>query len=105
MDTLDKPICVIEGFNFWMPNAFTPNGDGKNDFFQPQGTAWVDKNYAFEIFNRWGKRIFKTNDITAGWDGETKGEVDPFNRYLWRVTVTDILDRPHDFKGFVLILK
>ncbi|MCW3077151.1 MAG: hypothetical protein JWO32_1760 [Bacteroidetes bacterium] len=105
-DTIQKNVCVIEGFNFWIPDCFTPDNDNLNETFIPKGTAWVEKNYLFEVFNRWGTRIFHTNDSTQGWTGKASENIsDPSDVYLWRVSVTDNLDIAHEMKGFVLLLK
>jgi gliding motility-associated-like protein len=56
----------------WFPNAFTPNGDGVNDFFKPKGQEI--SRYKLQIFNRWGAMIFESNNISVGWDGFVKGE-------------------------------
>jgi gliding motility-associated-like protein len=104
-DTLDQAVCVLEPFTFWAPNAFTPNKDGVNDTFFAKGTSWTDKNYVFEIYDRWGKRIFRTTDVTGEWDGRTKGETDQQDRYFYHFRITDVRDEVHDYKGFVLLLK
>lgn len=105
-DTTDKVVCVIEGFNFWAPDCFTPDNDNLNEIFIPKGTAWVQKNYLFEVFNRWGTRIFHTNDPATGWNGKASGsDSHPPDVYVWRVAVTDNLDIAHEMKGFVLLLK
>ena len=88
-----------------MPNSFSPNGDGLNELFMPQGTGYVTDNYLFEIYTKWGSRVFRTNDITAGWDGKSKGGADSFNQYLWYLRVTDNLGTIHNLKGFVTLLK
>ena len=59
--------CVI-----LFPNAFTPNGDGKNDYFKILN-AFNLKEYSLSIFNRWGQQVFSTTDFTVGWNGEIKG--------------------------------
>jgi gliding motility-associated-like protein len=105
-DTVEKNICVLEGFNFWMPNCFTPNTDNMNEVFIPKGTAWVEKNYSFEVYNRWGSRIFQTSSISEGWDGKAGDKIyDPSNVYYWRVTVTDNLDQIHEFRGHVMLFR
>jgi gliding motility-associated-like protein len=55
----------------WFPNAFTPNGDGLNDFYKPVGKEIT--RYKLQIYNRWGAMIFESNDISIGWDGFVKG--------------------------------
>ena len=58
----------------FMPNAFTPNGDGKNDVFRIPSGALIDLE-EFSIFNRWGEVLFSTRDRVTGWDGKYKGEL------------------------------
>ncbi len=104
-DTVDKNICVIEGFNIWVPNCFSPNNDGKNDVFMPKGTGWIERGYVFEIFNRWGTRIYHTNNMNDSWDGKTKNLYDQDDAYFWHVSVTDNLNNEYNYKGLVYILK
>jgi hypothetical protein len=59
IDTAIKFVCVIEGFNFYMPNCISVNDDKLNEILVPKGTGWSAKNYLFEVYNRWGKRIFE----------------------------------------------
>lgn len=76
---------------FEMPNAFTPNGDGKNDFFGPvfrqQFTSGI---VAFEIYDRWGKLVFSDHSGSApkGWDGYFRGKAVDQGVYFYRITVT-----------------
>jgi gliding motility-associated-like protein len=106
VDSVEKNVCVIEGFNFWMPNAFTPNTDNMNEVLIPKGTAWAEKNYSFEVYNRWGSRIFQTGDIHQGWDGKAGDKLyDPSNIYYWKVSITDILDDVHEFRGHVMLFR
>ena len=103
---LEKYICVIEGFNFYMPNCFTPNDDNLNEKFLPIGTGFTSKDYTFDIYNRWGTKIFTTNDITKAWDGKpTIDKYDPSNVYFWRVKITDTVNDTHLFTGHVLLLR
>lgn len=60
--------CVI-----LFPNAFTPNGDGRNDLFKILN-AFNLKDYSLMIFNRWGQMVYSTTDFTQGWNGEIKGQ-------------------------------
>jgi gliding motility-associated-like protein len=104
-DTIEKEICVTEGFNFWMPNAFSPDGDTKNDILIPQGTGWMPDDYTFEIFDRWGELIFKTDDPTMAWDGKVRGSKGTDEIYVWHVFLKDIYDKEHEFRGHVLIMR
>ncbi len=68
-DTAEVHIDVRE--QLFLPNAFTPNGDGMNDVFRLENYGYQGVN-AFMIFNRWGEKIFHTIDGTQGWDGTYK---------------------------------
>jgi gliding motility-associated-like protein len=71
LPTSTNDTVTCDGSYIYMPNAFTPNGDGLNDVFKIYG-----KNIAinrFEIFNRQGEMVFETNDVNTGWDGSYKG--------------------------------
>ena len=71
-----------------MPNAFTPNGDGKNDSFGlPDGVQFELKE--FSIFNRWGNKIFTTADIRKAWDGRLNGVKSDAGTYVYFVRGTD----------------
>ena len=105
-DFTEKYICVIEGYNFYMPNCFTPNDDNLNEILKPRGTGWTATNYQFEIYNRWGTRIFITNDVAKGWDGKANAEkYDPSNVYFWRVKITDNVNDNHLHIGHVGVLR
>lgn len=77
----DSVIVVVlkkpcEDANIYIPNAFTPNGDGKNDVLYVRGNYIT--NLFFAVYDRWGQKMFETKDITKGWDGTFKGKhMDP----------------------------
>jgi gliding motility-associated-like protein len=64
-------LCTEDGI--YVPNAFTPNSDDKNDIFKIRGYG-VREISVFRVFNRWGELVFETNDINQGWDGTFNGE-------------------------------
>jgi gliding motility-associated-like protein len=67
---VNLPIC--DEPNVFVPNAFSPDGDGYNDIIYVEGNAITDIN--FIIYNRWGEQVFKSNDKNIGWDGKFKGK-------------------------------
>ncbi|KAF5053014.1 SprB repeat protein [anaerobic digester metagenome] len=70
-----------------MPNAFTPNGDGRNDVFRPVLLGDVTPSRFFmQIYNSWGELIYETNDYGAGWDGTVKGSPAPSSVYVYVIT-------------------
>lgn len=82
-DTITVEIYVEPQTTFYVPNAFTPNGDGTNEVFRP--IIFDVSDYTFEIYNRWGERIYETNDRKAGWNGRIKNQNAPDGVYVWRV--------------------
>jgi len=73
----------------YIPNAFTPDGNGLNDMFKPILTAPVT-NYHLLVFNRWGNRIFESSNSAGGWDGKLNGVDQPLGVYVFILTFTDI---------------
>lgn len=71
----------------YVPTAFTPNGDGNNDLFKAEFGENVIK-FQLEVFNRWGQRVFNSNDFKKGWDGRIQGLLQPTGVYAWKITYT-----------------
>jgi len=73
----------------WLPNAFTPNGDGLNDAFGPVHHCFTGFFfYEFSVYNRWGQRIFDTDDPEKQWDGRWKGRLQDANTYFYMLQYT-----------------
>jgi gliding motility-associated-like protein len=72
------PCCE----EIFIPNAFSPNNDGTNDLFRVT-TAAGGELIQFDVFNRWGKRVWSTNDFRSGWDGTYLGESQPMETYFY----------------------
>jgi gliding motility-associated-like protein len=91
-DTTSLPIHVSADELLYIPNAITPNGDGKNDWFMPFGAGWSIDNYEMRIYNRWGQLLFVTTNINKPWYGETlnTGEKVPTGVYVWKVWYVDL---------------
>lgn len=69
--------------SLYVPNAFTPDGDGKNDIFLPKGESITLFNLL--IFNRWGELVFESNDPAFGWDGLFQGKISQAGIYAWKL--------------------
>lgn len=82
-DTTTRNVIVKPAHTFYIPTAFTPNEDGLNETFKPQGYE-ID-NFTMSIFNRWGELVFSTDDITKGWDGTYNNELCVPGVYTWRI--------------------
>ena len=85
------------------PNVFTPNGDGKNDLFKITNGIGL-KNYHFQIFDRYGERIFETNSFTKGWDGTYKNIKQGIGVFIWQCTFSEG-NNAKIIKGTVLLLR
>jgi gliding motility-associated-like protein len=88
----------------YIPTGFSPNGDGKNDVFRP-GVFGIPDFYRMEVFNRYGERIFVSNDFRRGWDGTYKGAPQNIGAYVWMCTY-QFKDQPKRMeKGSVLLIR
>jgi gliding motility-associated-like protein len=79
-----KIKIVSDIFSFWIPNAFTPNLDGKNEAFGP--VVMGVKKFHFSVFDRWGNKIFETHDPLRGWDGTLNGNSCQEDTYVWKIS-------------------
>ncbi|HET6990031.1 MAG TPA: gliding motility-associated C-terminal domain-containing protein, partial [Bacteroidia bacterium] len=97
-EVVQKPLVYV-------PNAFTPNGNGLNDLFQPS-LGFVDiVDYKFDVFNRWGELIYETDDTSGGWDGRYKGHKCEPDVYVWLLTFKTASGQFIDQKGTVTLLR
>jgi gliding motility-associated-like protein len=90
---------------FFLANAFSPNGDGRNDHFGPS-FACTYSDYHLQLFNRWGQLIFESHDPTEQWDGSFKGKSVPEGVYVWRLKYQSALEyRAVERRGSVTVLR
>ncbi len=71
--------------DIWIPNSFTPNNDGKNDVFRVTGNLARVQDFSLSVFNRWGERVYYSQDKTKGWDGMHNGAEAGVGTYLFVV--------------------
>lgn len=103
-DTIKREIEVTPEFRFWIPNTFSPDGNGLNDIFKP--SLFGVSEYDFLIMDRWGRKIFETNDPQEGWDGKLKGAECKQDVYAWRIVFRNTVSRKQEEKGgHVLLLR
>jgi gliding motility-associated-like protein len=74
----------MERSDIQVPNAFTPNGDGLNDYLKPIGMGVTEIRF-FRIFNRWGQLVYESGDLKTGWDGTFKGQPQSSQSFAWMV--------------------
>ena len=106
-DTLFKPsylTTMLPGYCY-VPTAFTPNNNGRNDGFKPSLVSVKPDNYTFSIFTRWGQKVFETNDINEEWDGMFNGQLCEQENYVWKVTGQFENNDEFTFRGIVALLR
>ena len=105
-DSIIEIIRVEPDYELFVPNAFTPNGDGLNEIFLPEGDGIV--NYKLHIYDRWGNLLFSSYDINTGWDGKFQnkgGDILQEDVYVWKIDLTDFKQQGHTVSGHVSLIK
>lgn len=97
-----NPKDCMKGF--YIPNAFTPNNDGKNDIFMPLLFGNV-KQYRFTIYNRWGEKVFDTKQTGKGWDGMIGGTKQDTNMFIWSCSYQFEGEELKVEKGVVMLVR
>jgi len=82
--SISNEVEIIPAMSLYIPNTFTPNGDGLNDTFGVAGEAI--KDFRMQIFNRWGQLIFETSNSNERWDGTYGGQKVPMGTYVYKVS-------------------
>lgn len=102
-DTISKTIRINPDFSIFIPNAFTPDGDGINDSFGAIGYGITE--YNMYIFDRWGELIFESHKYGENWNGTTSGKESQIGVYPYRIDIKDINLKPHSFIGHINLVK
>lgn len=107
--------CFVEDLSFiTVPSAFSPNSDGKNDFLNVLGDRTKVASYEFGIFNRWGQKVYSTNDVSVitsttgsakGWDGFFQGNPQDVGVYTYHLDVIFVSGRKENLKGTITLVK
>lgn len=86
-DSARRTLTVLDHCYIDVPNAFTPNNDGLNDYFRPHNALKAD-NYDFRVYNRWGQLVFQSNNWMDKWDGRINGVVQGTGTFVWMLRYT-----------------
>lgn len=97
-------ITVANGPYLNIPNAFSPNGDGNNDYFEILAAGFKRVNY-YRIYNRWGQQVFYSNNFKRGWDGNFQGTPCETGTYFYLLSATGTDDKEVILKGDVTLLR
>ena len=87
IESISNTISVEKPYALYAPNAFSPDGDGINDYFNVVGQGL--SNYIIEIYNRWGQMVFKSTNLDNQWDGKFQKINSPPGTYVYKIKTTD----------------
>jgi gliding motility-associated-like protein len=107
-DSVQLVVTIQDIVLFYVPNAFIPDADGKNDVFIPVFSSGIDpEDYHLMIFNRWGELIFETHNTTQGWDGHHKGQGPVKDDvYVWKIEFKETMSAKRQvLYGHVTLIK
>ena len=104
-DTITLKLTIGPDFSFYVPNAFTPNGDGVNNGFNGKGEGIAE--YEMNIFDRWGELIFHSNSLTDNWDGVSKFRATQCQQdvYVYKIRIKTIFGESFDYVGSVTLVR
>lgn len=97
-------VWVVNQAAFFLPTAFTPNGDGLNDIFRPVTVGYRYLHY-FRVYNRWGQQVFYTENINDGWDGTFNHKQCDMGTYYWQISYVDRFGKDAFIKGDVTLVR
>lgn len=101
-DTTEMPVIIKNDYALWVPSAFSPNNDGKNETFTVKGFNY--SAYQLRVFDRWGELLFESGDPEKGWDGSYQGGSAAEGVYIYVVNYKDIFNEGHTLTGRVTII-
>jgi gliding motility-associated-like protein len=103
-DSMEQAIDVAPEYSFYIPNAFTPNGDKINEKWFPIGQSIGQ--YSLTIYDRWGIPVFQSVDIDFAWDGKlSSGEPANEGIYNYVFLIKDICGKRHDYVGTIALIR
>lgn len=102
--TDDIRIKVYKGPEIYVPNSFTPNGDGLNDALRPIVIGMKEFHY-FTVFNNYGQQVFSSAVAANGWDGTFKGAKQPIGTYVWMAEAVDYKGNKIQRKGYAVLIR
>lgn len=105
IDTAMRTIRINDYYTFFAPNAFSPNDNKKNDFYEVKGHGWVA--YRISIYNRWGEKVFESEDPASPWNGEVqkRGVMASEGLYYYYIEILDVFKKRHFYEGSITLLK
>lgn len=105
-DTVFKLVEVIDDYVVYIPNTFTPNGDGKNDLFIAQGIGFSKDDFIMELFAHNGNQVYFSRDYSKGWDGTIKGKDAEVGTYIYKIKVLGTHGEGYkEYMGYINLIR
>jgi gliding motility-associated-like protein len=105
---VDSAYVTVKVFNtkpsLFVPNAFTPNGDGRNDVFRFIAAGIKNVEF-FRVYNRWGQLVYSNPSPNPGWDGRLAGKLQDAGTYVWMIRATDFNGTVITEKGLMMLVR
>jgi gliding motility-associated-like protein len=101
-DTIN--VWVVGQSAIFVPSAFSPNGDGRNDVLRPIGIGYRNINY-FRVFNRYGQQVYYGIHFNEGWDGRNQGQPADIGTYYWELSINDRFGKEVRMKGDAALIR
>lgn len=102
ISSMSNETEVIPSMYIYVPNSFTPNGDGLNDTFGVAGEAI--QTFSMQIYNRWGDKIFESKNVSQQWDGTFKGAKVPEGAYVYKIYASSITGKKAQKEGTITLV-
>ena len=104
-DSTFRKVIVVSNCSIAVPNGFTPNNDGKNDYLYPSNAFDAD-NLIFRVYNRFGQMVFESRDWKRKWDGTFKGQPQPSGTFAWTLSyILRTTGRSYTLKGTSVLIR
>ena len=108
-DEVTEYFRIGTEYNMFVPNSFTPNGDGQNDVFAPSAVGLDPDRYSLIIYDRWGGVVFESKSLSQPWDGRAQGTSTMAENgvYVWKIVAHDNTDdaEGHEYNGTVTLIR
>ncbi|MCF2499912.1 T9SS type B sorting domain-containing protein [Dyadobacter chenhuakuii] len=102
-ESLSNVVNYKRSAGVFVPQAFSPNGDGYNDVLEAKSNQL--QSFNFSVMNRWGQVVFHSNDIASGWDGTINGANAPEGSYVYKMTFVDDINQTVEKSGTFMLLR
>lgn len=104
-DSIVKLVRIDDDYELYVPNAFSPNGDGVNEVFLPMMSGVLIDSYSLYVFDRWGNKVFETSELYKGWDGTFRGDMVQEDVYVWKLELRTTEGTKKRAHGSVSVLR